>query len=149
MRRCPRCKQDKPETQFYGKSGHWEAYCLDCNRQIGVEYYRTLPGRMSALARKARRYTEDSDVTQKFLTKLYEQQEGLCHYTGVQLSTEVIPGKRNPSGISLDRVDASRGYYQDNVALCCWIVNAMKRALSVEEFISLCREVIQHYDATQ
>ncbi|KKN24307.1 hypothetical protein LCGC14_0896150 [marine sediment metagenome] len=104
---------------------------------------------MSAKARAARRQTSDSNITQQFLLDLYEQQKGLCHYTQVLLSIEVTPNKRNPSGISLDRVDPSRGYYQDNVVLCCWTANIMKHKLSKSAFISLCREVIQHHDATQ
>lgn len=146
MRRCPKCGEDKPANQFYGTPEKREAYCLECNRLVGVEYYRTLRGRCSAMARSARRRTKDSDITQQFLLNLYEQQQGLCWYTNVPLSTEVWEGKRNPSAISLDQVSPSAGYYRDNVVLCCWIVNGMKRALMVEEFITLCREVIEHHD---
>ena len=44
---------------------------------------------------------------------------------------------------SLDRMDPTKGYTKDNVCLCCWIVNHMKKNLAVDEFKSICVAVAQ------
>ena len=33
---------------------------------------------------------------------------------------------KNPCVLSVDRIDSSKGYTQDNIVLCTWIVNKMK-----------------------
>lgn len=61
-----------------------------------------------------------SDITVGFLQKLYEEQEGLCRWFRIPLETELDRGLRQ---ISLDRLDCSRGYTQDNVVLACRSAN--------------------------
>jgi hypothetical protein len=42
--------------------------------------------------------------------------------------------KANPFKASLDRIDSSRGYTEDNVQWVCWSVNQMKSDKTKEEF---------------
>lgn len=47
-RYCPRCKQDKPLTEFKLRLGypenrpHYQPYCLSYRRQINAAYYRLM-----------------------------------------------------------------------------------------------------------
>lgn len=150
METCPKCNVDKTDDSFYtrGARGGLAVYCKDCSNRRRKEWSRTLRGRLSTRANNAHQLTPDTDVTQEFLIALYDRQKGLCHYTKAPLGLKVKEnGERHFNTISLDRIDPTRGYYQDNVVICCWIVNAMKGALSVEAFVSLCREVVDHHNS--
>lgn len=149
MKICAKCGEAKPLKKFgkeVKKPDGLAAYCTSCTRATSANYYRTVSGRLSARLGEARKRTKDSDVTLSFLKELYAQQKGLCHYTRAPLSIEVVDGHYNLSGLSIDRVDSSRGYYQDNVVLCCWVVNAMKKDLSLEDFLDLCRSVVAYHE---
>lgn len=68
-----------------------------------------------------------------FLLNMYEAQHGKCFYTGLQMSME-----NGPMTLSLERIDPSRGYAEDNVALCIWRVNEMKKEMTRDDFVDMC-----------
>ena len=70
------------------------------------------------------------DLTEEFVKDLWDKQEGKCYYSGILMTVETT-GRHS---ISLDRVIPEKGYTQDNVVLCSWVVNTMKNNLTVEEF---------------
>jgi hypothetical protein len=84
-----------------------------------------------------RRKTLDID----FLVGLYEKQGGLCAISK-QPMTHTAGGGRNPSNISIDRIDNSKGYERDNVQLVCHLVNTMKTHYTVETLIEWCGHVV-------
>lgn len=45
----------------------------------------------------------------------------------------------------VDRIDSKKGYTVDNVVSCCKKCNRVKSALTVDEFISYCKRVIEYY----
>jgi hypothetical protein len=49
----------------------------------------------------------------------------------------------------LDRVDSARGYTLDNVVPACFLCNAAKRDMSVDDFIAWARRVVAHADGRQ
>ena len=59
------------------------------------------------------------------------------------MTWEVLNGKV-PTNLSLDRIDSSQGYTEDNVQLVCRIVNIMKNDLSVDEFVGWCKLIEVH-----
>lgn len=54
-----------------------------------------------------------------------------CFYTG-----------RPIASIGLDRVENAKGYTIDNVVPCCLAANKAKMAMSHDEFVALCAEVV-------
>jgi hypothetical protein len=46
----------------------------------------------------------------------------------------------------MDRVDSGEGYTLSNVVPCCATCNRMKLAMTVDEFIGKCREIVARYD---
>ena len=90
------------------------------------------------LKRKDRKH-----LTVDFLTKVYESQNGLCSLTGVPMTWETLNGKVL-TNISIDRVDSTICYQEQNLQLVCRIVNIMKNDLSLNEFIGWCRLVEQN-----
>jgi hypothetical protein len=66
--------------------------------------------------------------------------KGNCSYCGI--SPHRKTGSRILNGI--DRVDSSLGYLTDNVVACCWECNRAKADLSVEDFLSNIRRIVNH-----
>ncbi len=76
------------------------------------------------------------EVTLDTLQSQWDVQGGECYLTGRTLVLSATA--------SLDRVDNARGYSPDNVAWCHKDLNRMKNSHSLQEFLSICREVVRH-----
>lgn len=101
--------------------------------------------RMASYRRRAKLKGFDCNVTPEFLLELWEKQEGKCYYTGVSIEWNnfgIGKGRRNLKGISLDRVNNTKGYTQDNVVLCTWIANTLKNDMPLEEFYNSCSLIL-------
>lgn len=82
------------------------------------------------------------DVSKEYLWELFQKQEGKCYYTG----DDIFLGVRNQRGgktASLDRLDSSKGYTEDNVVWCHKDINLMKRDKSEQEFYELCQKILK------
>lgn len=80
----------------------------------------------------------DCEVTYELLTKLFALQNGKCALSGLPMTFD------SPLDVpSVDRIDSTLGYTQNNVQLVCWKVNKMKSNLTQDEFIALCRLIAQ------
>nr|QBK93134.1 MAG: Stc1 domain protein [Pithovirus LCPAC403] len=86
------------------------------------------------------------DITLKQLYKMFEKQGGRCALSGRKLTTYTAsvlrPGEKrsvlletNHYNISLDRIDSTEGYNNDNVQIVCSIINAMKMDMPQPLFI--------------
>lgn len=76
----------------------------------------------------------------------YEKQNGLCYYTGQPLKlpdmTLSYTANACNKNISIDRIDSKKDYTVDNIVLCTIDANLAKQQLSVEQFLTLCRQVV-------
>lgn len=68
---------------------------------------------------------------------MWERQRGRCALTGVMMEM------RGPHGVTLDRIDPTRGYYRDNVVLVTLRANQAKGNMTMREFRQLCRQVLK------
>ena len=75
---------------------------------------------------------------------MWNDQDGRCAYTGVQMKYD---GAGSPESVSLDRVDSSKGYTKDNVVLCGVLINRMKNDQPVEAFLRWCELAVSHHKA--
>ena len=78
-------------------------------------------------------------VSIEYLWELFQKQDGKCYYTGEELTLST----RNTKGgmtASVDRLDSSKGYLEDNVVWCHKDVNIMKMDKSEQEFYELCQK---------
>lgn len=126
---------DEGWTQPGSKSAHWKGY-----GEISGHYWGAL--KASAKSRDIPFDLTIEDAWQKFLA-----QNRLCALTG----TELFFGQKfaDQQTASLDRTDSSKGYTLDNVQWVQVDVNMMKRDMSVERFVELCRGVVNHVDTKQ
>jgi len=79
----------------------------------------------------------DPKVDWEHLFELWDNQSGLCAYSGLPLSIET----NHPHTVSLDRIDSNIGYLRGNLQLVSWSVNKMKQDLSEELFLDLCSKI--------
>lgn len=93
-------------------------------------FYKALKAR----AQDGRSAPKDFDLTEAFIEKLLEPM--VCSKTGIPLTLtdEGNAQAGNPWAPSIDRIDSTRGYTQDNVQLVCWAFNMAKGPWSEEVF---------------
>lgn len=85
------------------------------------------------------RTVETFDLTPLFLEELLRKQQGRCAWTGVPMSTDI--GSDRLRLITLDRLDNTRGYTRDNIALVCKAANQARGNVSLEEFVRFLDDV--------
>ena len=78
-------------------------------------------------------------LTQEFLYQLLLTQNKKCKLTNLPISLE-FDKARKVTG-SLDRIDSSKGYTEDNVQWVHKDINFMKQAYSQDQFVNLCKLV--------
>ena len=115
------------------------------NTELQYRHRRTLKGTISnkLMSTKKRARTDgfSFDLDNAFVTNLWEQQQGRCARTGVEMG-RIGDKWTSPS---IDRIDPSRGYERDNVQWVCWRYNDAKSGMTDEGFISLCLAVAATY----
>lgn len=89
--------------------------------------------------RKAKSRDFDFDLTLDYLKEIWEQQKGICVYTGIKLVEWNYKGENSIYTASLDRIDSNKGYVKGNVQFVSRNINYMKNSLSNDETIELCK----------
>lgn len=135
---------------------HWRKFCNNCvgpartvTRQRGdLQQRLSLRGRLSRLLITARcnarrkGYSFDNNIlSADFLLKLALQQGSRCAQTGIPF---VISRESSPWMPSIDRIDSSKGYKQDNIQLVCWMYNVGKNRWSHQELLYQCRQILKN-----
>ena len=68
---------------------------------------------------------------------LIEYLDAPCHYCGGGVKTR----------LALDRLDSAVGYVPGNVVSCCWTCNRCKVDMTVDEWLSHMRKVLEHLES--
>jgi hypothetical protein len=93
--------------------------------------------RLNSLKSRSKKIGKPFNLTAEYLSRLYEQQQGLCFYSGIPMKFTSDGFHKNqqadPDTLSVDRLDSNRGYEIGNVALCCNAINKMKGNSTIEE----------------
>jgi hypothetical protein len=118
--------------------------CKSCNQSRPKELnpawkgYGQVPGKkLSRIIRGAKNRNIVVTIDIKFLSELYEKQNGKCYYTN-------LPINFDDGSASLERIDSKIGYEESNVVWVHKNVNIMKRDLSYEEFYNVCKLVVEN-----
>lgn len=75
-------------------------------------------------------------------------QSKVCPKTGFQMSYSDNGNNfssRNPLAASIDKIDASKGYTQDNCQIVCWWYNVTKQDFPEDQVIKLCQAVVDTF----
>lgn len=117
--------------------------CVNCSRHrnSGSQRkdwtgYKDMSGTLFGRIRdKAKVRSIDFELSKKYIRDLLHEQTFQCTLTGISLTWKTA---------SLDRIDSSQGYIDGNVQWVTKKVNLAKHKLKQNEFIDLCRLVVEH-----
>lgn len=89
------------------------------------------------------KHKDEIDIDAACLKSLWEQQNGICPYTGLKM---ILPKNSNDKvrslkKASLDRINSSRGYTRGNVEFVCSGVNLAKNSFSKEDMKKFISEI--------
>ena len=102
----------------------------------------------SAIRNGAERRNIPFEVSIDFLWSLYIKQNGKCALTGVDIT--LVPKIKNSNvdwdiiSASVDRIDSTRGYTEDNVQWVHKEINRFKNSYSLVDFLTMCSLVVHH-----
>ena len=83
-------------------------------------------------------------ITIEFAWKLFLSQNRKCNLTGLDLKFSKTKATQSETTASLDRIDSSKGYTEDNIQWVHKKINLMKMQHSQEEFVYFCNLVTKH-----
>lgn len=113
--------------------------------ELQHRHRRTLKGTISnkrqSAMKRAKRDGLEFSLTTDFLHALWQKQKGKCALTSVEMG---FIGQKWLSP-SIDRIDSTKGYTEDNVQWVCWRANDAKSNMKNEDFITMCLAVAATY----
>lgn len=115
------------------------------NTELQYKHRRTLKGTISnklqSAKKNARKKSIEFNLTNEFLTNLWNDQGGLCALSGVEMGY-IGSGWCTAS---IDRINPDKGYTEDNVQWTCWRVNDSKSNMKNEDFVNMCASITSKY----
>jgi hypothetical protein len=111
---------------------NWKGY-----GDISLDFFTTVK-------RNAKKRSIEFDISIEYLWDLYLKQKGKCALSGLSLLFGRVVKDRESRTVSVDRIDSTRGYVEGNVQWVHKKINIMKNVYSQEEFIILCRQIVNY-----
>ena len=106
----------------------------------------------AGIARRCReRKRKDGGITLQELKNVWERQQGVCPYTGVQL---ILPnssegwGEEHPPPLymaSVDRIDSAGPYSQENIQFVSTMANMAKSVYTQDDMVAFCQSIANHW----
>lgn len=151
---CKRCQQDLPEDQFTKAHKNiyrngLQSYCKTCmleygrqHRKNNVEKYRER-SRVASITPKSRlkqllkaNTVDRSQLDFDWAWNKLQQLQFKCELTGIPFTWE----PRQPTALSIDRINPKIGYTKENVRFICWWLNAAMGNWGYEKLKELIKE---------
>ena len=82
-------------------------------------------------------------ISAKDVREIFDAQEGLCALSGQPINLP-LSSKYSSVTASIDRIDNTRGYTKENIQLVHKKINILRGAMSVEDFVDLCKMVAEY-----
>ena len=150
LKTCTVCAESKPLDRFSprrDRKGVLRTMCKECAVQRVTQFRRDNPafsaftqGYINARKRAERKHL-DFSLNRDLLRKRYES--GVCEITGIPFAYNPGEQWRRPS---LDRIDNSRGYTEDNVRLVLFAVNSLLGSWGEDAAITVAKAFLQRRD---
>ncbi len=96
-----------------------------------------------AMQRDKQKYQtlEDKIIDLKFIENLLKIQNNKCYWFNIELEIDSIEGSRNPSKLTIDRLDCTKGYSKDNVVITCYAANCGRGDCSTEIWLKIIKNI--------
>ena len=152
---CKKCTVDKDLNVDFSKDSKLDSgrsyTCKDCVNQQVHEYHSTSDGCIKELVNsckssakrrgeKGRNGASECTLTEEQVKEMFKKQKGLCYYYNSPLVFT-----RGGDKISIERLDNTKGYTQENCVLVCQLANGfaqttLKNIQDVMDFVELTEE---------
>ena len=102
---------------------------------------------MRRIKNRKRDRGREVDVDKEYLKEVFEQQKGVCIYSGVALEHSSKGKSNSLTTASVDRIDSSKGYVKGNIQFTSIVCNHAKNGMSdteMKEWIKLVRSKINY-----
>lgn len=134
-------REEKLGVWVHSEENKKMARSLAGNRKDEYSPFRTLLKSCRTRTNKSGQPKGNFDLDLPYLKELWENQNGKCAITKVDLKLETSYNKNYQA--SLDRIDSSKGYVKGNVRYISVSVNWLKNNLDdnhIREFIQICND---------
>lgn len=145
---CIRCQHVRTDAEFYKSRGKSKQPCKECINKYMFVYsrarYASVEGRAKQIFNnakcRAKKRGIEFNLKFEFLRMFLEA--GFCPKTGFKFDFNV-PDNKYVGNLapSLDRVNASKGYTNDNIQIVCNMFNMGKSDADELDFIAMCLAV--------
>jgi len=135
MKRCPRCGDSKPLTEFsknkQAKDG-LSSWCKSCANEVSKEWRSTTSGIYSIIKSREKFFVDRKpfDITREEFIKWYDSEPKTCAYCDIpEDMVGIFRDKYNIHArlrLTVDCKDDSIGYRLGNIVLACGLCNTMK-----------------------
>lgn len=141
---CKPCEKKWKQKYYSENKTHITTRNKEYRVVNGMWYNKSIEHRLRYVIQlgtlRAKKKNIEWNLNLEFLLLLWEKQKGKCAYSGVPLTYE----DNHSHTISLDRIDSSKGYTEDNVQYVCTIVNYIKQRFDENHFFDFCKQVAQN-----
>lgn len=104
--------------------------------------YKCISGKFwSLLKHSAQRRHIKVEISKEYAYSVLEKQKFTCALTGVPIQIHV---RNKSNSASIDRIDSTKGYVNNNIQWVHKRVNKMKMEYDQKEFIDWCKKVVEH-----
>ncbi len=138
--KCKKCVIDRVKDRYRNFSDEDKANYIKSQsdwQKDNIVRYRYISARNRA-SKKGWEFT----ITESFIEELLIRQNHQCAYSGIAFTEN-----GTPHSWSIDRIDSSKGYTIDNIALVSSTVNAMKNDMSYDDMVDICKKIISTSEA--
>lgn len=140
--RC-KCGKDTILVKYYLINKRTKS-CVDCSNKNKFQGIGDLSlGYFTQTLQGAKKRNLEFTVTIQELWDLFLKQCGKCALSGDLITLSKCKSKIKQTA-SLDRINSKKGYVIDNVQWVHKDVNRMKMDINEDEFIKLCKQVVNH-----
>lgn len=159
MKQCPRCKIEKPDSEFADRAGRKtkkQLWCKSCANMYYSEwrlqnkekskpieeksfrkFYSTPHGRAVHMLNNIRSRAKKANLKMSITIEWLENKlQGVCEVTGIPFILQENGGRGhrvNSLSPSVDRIDQTGDYTPENCQMTCWIYNRAKGAFPVDD----------------
>jgi len=119
----------------------------DPNRKWDTKYREGKTGTVQFLYMKSKKRAEEEykvefKITKEFISKLLDS--GKCAITNIPIRYELNKSGLNPFRPSLDRIDSTKGYTEDNIRIVCIAANYALNEFGIDIFDKICKTYLEN-----
>ena len=117
--------------------------CVSCGCKRKSRYEEIPGSYFGAMKQRARKKNVECNISKEYMWNLFLTQNRRCSLSGMDIifDRDYRHGKQTAS---LDRINPSLGYVEGNVRWVHKKINQIRMDMDDEEFLTLCRKVIEH-----